>query len=107
MEDWWAMILQGSRRDQLSINFVLWKNGLSYAIIPSTSRRNSWLFLMGHRPATLEDALHKLAQKERELLELQVAIEEKTSKSTIISEVEPPEGLEPPTRSLQNCRSTN
>jgi hypothetical protein len=75
MEEWWETICNGCRRDQLSINFVLWKRGLRYVALPGHSRHNEWAFWMGHRPATLAAAMEQLARHERELLELQSTVE--------------------------------
>jgi hypothetical protein len=49
MEEWWEMIRRGSIRDQLSINFVLWKQGLLFVGLPGNSRNNDWAVLIGHR----------------------------------------------------------
>lgn len=75
MEEWWEMIRNGSRRDQLSINFVLWKQGLRHVVLAGHSRRNQWAYFMGHRPATLDKAREELLRLEWELLELQTTIE--------------------------------
>lgn len=42
MEDWWQEIKQGSRRDQLSFNYVAWKNNLSLTYLPGDSRNNEY-----------------------------------------------------------------
>jgi hypothetical protein len=39
MEDWWKMILNFSKRDQLSFNYVLWKNKIKYKYIFPTNTR--------------------------------------------------------------------
>ena len=75
MKEWWEMIRNGSRRDQLSINFVLWKQGLQYVVFPGQSRHNEWAYWMGHRPATLAQAQAQLAQRERELLDLRTTLD--------------------------------
>ena len=75
MEEWWQMILNGSQRDQLSINFVLWKHGIQYAVIPGFSRRNKSVYWMGHRPATWSELDNWATFLEREILDLQTAIE--------------------------------
>jgi hypothetical protein len=48
MEEWWEMIRNGSRRDQVSVNFVLWKQGLQYVVLPGHSRDNEWAYWKGH-----------------------------------------------------------
>lgn len=40
MEDWWRQIEKFSQRDQLSGNFVLWRNSLSYTPLPWPPRRS-------------------------------------------------------------------
>jgi len=75
MEEWWQMVLNGSQRDQLSINFVLHKHGIQYAVIPGIVRRNKWVHWMGHRPATWTEVESWLQFLESEVLDLQVAIE--------------------------------
>jgi hypothetical protein len=75
MEEWWQMILNGSQRDQLSINFVLWKHKIPYAVIPGVVRRNKWVYWMGHEPATWSDVKRWSQFLENEILDLQSAIE--------------------------------
>ena len=75
MEQWWQMILNGSQRDQTSINFVLWKEQVQHGIIPGFSRRNEWVYWMGHQPTTWDEVERLSNFYEREILELQGAIE--------------------------------
>lgn len=42
MEDWWKEIEQWSRRDQLSFNYVVWKNNFKFTYIPGDSRNNEF-----------------------------------------------------------------
>jgi len=42
MEDWWNEIKNNSRRDQISFNYVAWKNKLKYNAIPEDSRHNKY-----------------------------------------------------------------
>ena len=50
MEAWWHEIENGSRRDQLSFNYIAWKTGLQYVMIPENVRSNRWFFQIGiHR----------------------------------------------------------
>ncbi len=42
---WWAEIVRGSRRDQLSFNYVAWKLGLSYAEFPLSLAMHNGLFV--------------------------------------------------------------
>lgn len=82
MEEWWDMLRNGSRRDQLSINFILWKQGLRHVILDGDSRRNEWAYWMGHRPRTLDDARRLLTEREREVLKLQASIEQMRAAAT-------------------------
>lgn len=51
MEDWWYMVKNYSKRDQLSFNYVAWKNNFEYATIPGDLRRgNPYVYWLGkHR----------------------------------------------------------
>ena len=49
MENWWEEIKKGSRRDQLSFNYVAWKNKLSFKYIKGDSRRNKWFLHRKHK----------------------------------------------------------
>ncbi|MGK6351986.1 glycosyltransferase domain-containing protein [Parapedobacter sp. DT-150] len=51
MEDWWYMVKHYSRRDQLSFDYAMWKNQLTYQVIPGDSRRgNGYFYMLGaHR----------------------------------------------------------
>jgi uncharacterized protein YbdZ (MbtH family) len=42
MEDWWTEIKYGSRRDQLSFNYVAWKNKLKFSYMDGDSRNNPY-----------------------------------------------------------------
>jgi hypothetical protein len=42
MEDWWTEIKYNSRRDQLSFNYVAWKNNLKFNYIDGDSRNNKY-----------------------------------------------------------------
>ena len=42
MEDWWTEIKYNSRRDQLSFNYVAWKNELRFNYIDGDSRNNKY-----------------------------------------------------------------
>ena len=75
MEEWWQMILNGSQRDQLSINFVLWKHQIRSGILPGSSRRDKWVYWMGHRPTGWDDVEKWSRFLENEILDLQATIE--------------------------------
>lgn len=49
MEDWWKEIEKYSRRDQLSFNYVAWKNKLKYNVIKVDSRKNKIFLWRPHR----------------------------------------------------------
>ncbi len=49
MESWWTEILTGSRRDELSFNYLAWKTDFKFKYIPGDFKRND-MFLM-HRHA--------------------------------------------------------
>ena len=50
MEAWWREIETGSRRDQLSFNYIAWKTGLKFTVIPFNIRFNRWFYQIGiHR----------------------------------------------------------
>ena len=47
MEDWWSEIKYNSKRDQLSFNYVAWKNKLNFNYIPGDSRDNKYFSRIG------------------------------------------------------------
>ena len=50
MEDWWTEIKYGSRRDQLSFDYVAWKNRFEYQFLEGDSRKNKHFVQTGkHR----------------------------------------------------------
>ena len=42
MEDWWTEIKYNSKRDQLSFNYIAWKNNLKFNYIDGDSRNNKY-----------------------------------------------------------------
>ena len=44
MEDWWTEIKYGSKRDQLSFNYVAWKNSLNFNYMGGDSRNNEYFY---------------------------------------------------------------
>ena len=42
MEDWWTEIKYGSKRDQLSFNYVAWKNKTKFNYMEGDSRNNEY-----------------------------------------------------------------
>ena len=60
MNDWWQMVLNKSKRDQLSFNYVAWKNNFEYAILPGDSRRgNPYFYYAGKGDKNLTYTLLK------------------------------------------------
>lgn len=50
MNDWWAMVLGFSKRDQLSFNYCAWKNNLAYNTLNGNARYgNSTFKIRPHR----------------------------------------------------------
>ena len=49
-EAWWAEILAGSHRDQLSFNYVAWKTGVRYEKFPLSLAVRNGLFVKLQRP---------------------------------------------------------
>jgi hypothetical protein len=48
MEEWWEEIVHYSRRDQLSFNFVAWKNKTAYTLIDNNIRDNRYFRWQPH-----------------------------------------------------------
>ena len=48
MEDWWKEIRYGSKRDQLSFNYVAWKNRFKFNYMNSDCRDNLYFYLDKH-----------------------------------------------------------
>jgi len=44
MEDWWTEIKYNSKRDQLSFNYISWKNNLKFNYIDGDSRNNKYFY---------------------------------------------------------------
>lgn len=64
MEDWWYMVQHYSKRDQMSFNFVAWKNKFSYATIPGDIRRgNPYIYWLGNHRKDWSKKLFKLKLK--------------------------------------------
>ena len=47
-EVWWSEICNGSRRDQLSLGYSLWKLGISHDVIPGKSGNNQFFHCRHH-----------------------------------------------------------
>jgi GT2 family glycosyltransferase len=41
-ELWWGELSRGSKRDQISVNYVAWRLGLQYGIVQDTLRSSAW-----------------------------------------------------------------
>lgn len=48
MESWWEEIKSGSRRDQLSFNYVAWKHGFEFSYIEGDPRYNKFFSKVRH-----------------------------------------------------------
>jgi hypothetical protein len=47
MEDWWIEIKHWSKRDQLSFNYIAWKNNFKYEFLEGDSRNNKYFIQTG------------------------------------------------------------
>ena len=48
MEDWWSILTTESKRDQLSFNYVAWKNNFNFGVLDGDLRRgNPWFHSIG------------------------------------------------------------
>ena len=47
MEDWWVEIKYNSKRDQLSFNYIAWKNKFNFVYLQGDSRNNEYFVSMG------------------------------------------------------------
>lgn len=63
MEDWWSEIVNYSRRDQLSFNYVTWKNNYRYGLLPGNSRNESDYFKLGKHKYTATDIRRYIKNK--------------------------------------------
>ena len=48
MEDWWCELKYGSKRDQLSFNYVAWKNNFNFKYINKNIRNNEFFYMKKH-----------------------------------------------------------
>jgi hypothetical protein len=46
-EDWWSEIKHNSKRDQLSFNYIAWKNQFNFVYLEGDSRSNEYFVSMG------------------------------------------------------------
>jgi len=46
-EDWWSEIKHNSKRDQLSFNYIAWKNQFNFVYLEGDSRNNDYFVSMG------------------------------------------------------------
>ncbi|MBU1046183.1 DUF616 domain-containing protein [Patescibacteria group bacterium] len=49
MEDWWKEIKEGSRRDQLSFNYIAWKDNLDFVYMKGNVRSNKYFLHTKHK----------------------------------------------------------
>jgi hypothetical protein len=57
MERWWREISHGSRRDQLSLNYSVWREDLSYSVIEGDLRNNEWFYMLAHHRKSYTSSL--------------------------------------------------
>lgn len=48
MEDWWREIMEYSKRDQMSFNYVAWKNNFNFNYIPFDGSKNEFVHRIPH-----------------------------------------------------------
>jgi len=60
MEDWWQEIQNHSRRDQLSFNYVAWKNRLDFVYIDGDSRNNDYFIWATHKESLKNRIIAKI-----------------------------------------------
>jgi len=65
MEDWWYYVENYTNRDQLSFNYVLWKNNFKkYTFLDGDIRRgNGWFYFLGHHKKNYKFKLVKFKLK--------------------------------------------
>lgn len=64
MEEWWYFVKNHSRRDQLSFNYVAWKNNFKYNTIPGDIRRkNKYVYYLGKHKQNINFDLLKYKMK--------------------------------------------
>ena len=49
MEDWWHELKYGSKRDQLSFNYVAWKNNFAFNYLPGDGRDDNIIIHKSHK----------------------------------------------------------
>lgn len=66
MEDWWYMVENYSKRDQMSFNYVAWKNNFEFATIPGDIRRgNPYIYWLGDMRKNWTNKLRKVYFKRK------------------------------------------
>src|SRR5690606_9982205 len=66
MEDWWHMVKNFSKRDQLSFNYVAWKHGFTYGVIQGDVRRgNGYFYMLGKHRKDWSAKLRRFRWKKR------------------------------------------
>ena len=55
MTDWWKELNTQTKRDQLSLAYVLWKNGEEFCFMDESSRNNKYFNIKVHRINLLKD----------------------------------------------------
>lgn len=60
MDDWWYELNTYTKRDQLSLGYVLWKNGKSFTFMNETARGNQYFKLKLHLEQKATGSFRKL-----------------------------------------------
>ena len=68
-EAWWTEVTNGSRRDQLSFDYVCWKLGIRYATLPGDYHESPWFRKLPHiRPRSVRPGSEQPAWARRGLV---------------------------------------
>jgi len=62
MERWWEFVLNHSRRDQLSFNYIAWEQNFKFDYLPGDVRRgNPWFYMVSKSDKNLKFTLFKFS----------------------------------------------
>jgi hypothetical protein len=73
MDEWWSEICSFSKRDQLSLGFLLWKNSKKPKVLPEhlgTSRKNFCFEKLGHRKGHFQSVFTNEKEKANTFVKL-------------------------------------
>ena len=69
MQHWWWFIVNLSKRDQLSFNYVAWKNKFSFDYLQGDARRNNdWFYMAAKTDKSIAYTLLKYKEMAEALL---------------------------------------